>query len=153
AMPEMRKAGYDDGLTAGSVAAGGAIGILVPPSIILVIYGAIAEQSVPKLFAAALLPALILPPAYVGLPRITAHLNPKLAPIGEAVAWHERLRALRQPWQFVLLFTMTIGGIYGGIFSPTEAAALGAAGAILLGVLGRRLSTAQLFQAVEGAVI
>lgn len=153
ALPEMRKASYDDGLAAGAIAAGGSIGILVPPSIILVIYGAIAEQSVPKLFAAALLPALILTAAYVFLALLTAHLNPKLAPIGEATTWRDRIAALRQPWQFVLLFTMTIGGIYGGIFSPTEAAALGAFGAIVLGVIGRRLAMAQLLQAVEGAVV
>jgi C4-dicarboxylate transporter, DctM subunit len=153
ALPEMRKAGYDDGLAAGAVAAGGSIGILVPPSIILVIYGAIAEQSVPKLFAAALFPALILTAAYVMLALLAANLNPKLAPVAKANSWRDRFAALRQPWQFVLLFTMTIGGIYGGIFSPTEAAALGAFGAILLGTIGRRLSMAQLFQAVESAVI
>jgi tripartite ATP-independent transporter DctM subunit len=153
ALPEMRKASYDDGLAAGAIAAGGSIGILVPPSIILVIYGAIAEQSVPKLFAAALFPALILTAAYVVLALVTAALNPKLAPIGKPTTWGDRLTALRQPWQFVLLFTLTIGGIYGGIFSPTEAAALGAFGAIMLGVIGRRLSMAQLFAAVEGAVI
>jgi C4-dicarboxylate transporter DctM subunit len=153
ALPEMRKAGYDDGLAAGAIAAGGSIGILVPPSIILVIYGAIAEQSVPKLFAAALFPALILTAAYVILALLAAYLNPKLAPVAKASPWRDRFAALRQPWQFVLLFTMTIGGIYGGIFSPTEAAALGAFGAILLGAIGRRLSMAQLFQAVESAVI
>ena len=153
ALPEMRKASYDDGLAAGAIAAGGSIGMLVPPSIILVIYGAIAEQSVPKLFAAALFPALILTAAYIVLALVTAALNPKLAPIGKPLGWRDRMAALRQPWQFVLLFTLTIGGIYGGIFSPTEAAALGAFGAILLGVLGRRLAMAQLFQAVESAVI
>jgi C4-dicarboxylate transporter, DctM subunit len=153
ALPEMRKASYDDGLAAGAIAAGGSIGILVPPSIILVIYGAIAEQSVPKLFAAALFPALILTTAYVILALLAANLNPKLAPVARASPWRDRFAALRQPWQFVLLFTMTIGGIYGGIFSPTEAAALGAFSAILLGMIGRRLSMAQLFQAVESAVI
>jgi C4-dicarboxylate transporter, DctM subunit len=153
ALPEMRQAKYDDGLAAGAIAAGGSIGILVPPSIILVIYGAIAEQSVPKLFAAALFPAVILTVAYIVLALAAAHLNPRLAPPSERANWKERLAALRQPWQFALLFTLTIGGIYGGIFSPTEAAALGAFGAILLGILGRRLSMAQLLEAVEGAVI
>jgi C4-dicarboxylate transporter, DctM subunit len=153
ALPEMRRAKYDDGLAAGAVAAGGSIGILVPPSIILVIYGAIAEQSVPKLFAAALLPAVILTVAYVVIALVTAHLDPDLAPVAERVGWRARLAALGRPWQFVLLFTLTIGGIYGGIFSPTEAAALGAFGAILLGVLSRRLSMRQLMQAAEGAVV
>lgn len=153
ALPEMRKAKYDDGLAAGAIAAGGSIGILVPPSIILVIYGAIAEQSVPKLFAAALIPAVILTTAYIVIALATAQLNPELAPQSERAPWRERLVALRQPWQFVLLFTLTIGGIYGGVFSPTEAAALGAFGAIVLGMVGGRLSPAQLVESVEGAVI
>ena len=153
ALPEMRKAGYDDGLATGSIAAGGSLGILIPPSIILVIYAAIAEQSVPKLFAAALIPGLVLTALYIVVGLIVAHRRPDYAPTVSGVTMPERLRALRQPWQFLLLFVATIGGIYAGIFSPTEAAAIGAFGAILLGLLGRRLSTAQLMTAVEGTVI
>ena len=153
ALPEMRKAGYDDGLATGSIAAGGSIGILVPPSIILVIYAAIAEQSVPKLFAAALLPGLILTGIYTVVALVVAHLRPHEAPVAGNVTRSERLAALRQPWQFVLLFTTTIGGIYAGIFSPTEAAGIGAFGAIILGILGRRLTLAQLQQAAESSVI
>ena len=153
ALPEMRKAGYDDGLATGSIAAGGSLGILIPPSIILVIYAAIAEQSVPKLFAAALIPGLVLTAIYIVVALIVAHRRPDYAPTVSGVTMPERLRALRQPWQFLLLFIATIGGIYAGIFSPTEAAAIGAFGAILLGLLARRLSVAQLMTAVEGTVI
>jgi len=153
ALPEMRKAGYDDGLATGSIAAGGSLGILIPPSIILVIYAAIAEQSVPKLFAAALIPGLVLTAIYIVIALIVAHRRPDYAPTVSGVTMPERLRALRQPWQFLLLFIATIGGIYAGIFSPTEAAAIGAFGAILLGLLARRLSVAQLMTAVEGTVI
>ena len=153
ALPEMRKAGYDDGLATGSVAAGGSLGILIPPSIILVIYAAIAEQSVPKLFAAALIPGLILTAIYIGVALVVAHLRPEYAPTVSNVTWRERFDAMRQPWQFLLLFIATIGGIYGGVFSPTEAAAIGAFGAIMLGVLGRRLDWKQLTKAVEGTVI
>ncbi len=153
ALPEMRKAGYDDGLATGSVAAGGSLGILIPPSIILVIYAAIAEQSVPKLFAAALIPGLILTAIYVGVALVVAHLRPEYAPTVSNVTWRERFDAMRQPWQFLLLFIATIGGIYGGVFSPTEAAAIGAFGAIMLGLLGRRLNWTQLTKAVEGTVI
>ena len=153
ALPEMRKAGYDDGLATGSVAAGGSLGILIPPSIILVIYAAIAEQSVPKLFAAALIPGLILTAIYIGVALVVAHLRPEYAPTVSNVTWRERFDAMRQPWQFLLLFIATIGGIYGGIFSPTEAAAIGAFGAIMLGLLGRRLNWKQLTKAVEGTVI
>ena len=153
ALPEMRKAGYDDGLATGSIAAGGSLGILIPPSIILVIYAAIAEQSVPKLFAAALIPGLVLTAIYIVVALVVAHLKPEYAPTVANVTWKERLDALRQPWQFLLLFIVTIGGIYAGIFSPTEAAAIGAFGAILLGLLGRRLTVSQMVKAIEGTVI
>ena len=153
ALPEMRKAGYDDGLATGSVAAGGSLGILIPPSIILVIYAAIAEQSVPKLFAAALIPGLILTAIYIAVALVVAHLRPHYAPTVSNVSWRERFDAMRQPWQFLLLFIATIGGIYGGVFSPTEAAAIGAFGAIMLGLLSRRLNWTQLTKAVEGTVI
>ena len=153
ALPVMRKAGYDDGLATGSVAAGGSLGILIPPSIILVIYAAIAEQSVPKLFAAALIPGLILTAIYIAVALVVAQLRPHYAPTVSNVTWRERFDAMRQPWQFLLLFIATIGGIYGGVFSPTEAAAIGAFGAIMLGLLGRRLNWTQLTKAVEGTVI
>lgn len=153
ALPEMRKAGYDDGLATGSVAAGGSLGILIPPSIILVIYAAIAEQSVPKLFAAALVPGLVLTAIYIAVALVVAHLRPEYAPTVSNVTWRERWEAMRQPWQFLLLFIVSIGGIYAGVFSPTEAAAIGAFGAILLGLLGRRLTWKQLTSAVEGTVI
>jgi tripartite ATP-independent transporter DctM subunit len=153
ALPEMRKAGYDDGLATGSIAAGGSLGILIPPSIILVIYAAIAEQSVPKLFAAALIPGLVLTAIYIIVALVIAHLKPEYAPTVSNVTWKERLDALRQPWQFLLLFMVTIGGIYAGVFSPTEAAAVGAFGAILLGLVGRRLTLKQMIKAIEGTVI
>ncbi len=153
ALPEMRKAGYDDGLATGSIAAGGSLGILIPPSIILVIYAAIAEQSVPKLFAAALIPGLVLTAIYIIVALVIAHLRPEYAPTVANVTWKERLDALRQPWQFLLLFIVTIGGIYAGVFSPTEAAAIGAFGAILLGLVGRRLTISQMIKAIEGTVI
>jgi tripartite ATP-independent transporter DctM subunit len=153
ALPEMRKAGYDDGLATGSIAAGGSLGILIPPSIILVIYAAIAEQSVPKLFAAALIPGLVLTAIYIIVALVIAHLRPEYAPTVSNVTWKERLDALRQPWQFLLLFIVTIGGIYAGIFSPTEAAAIGAFGAILLGLVGRRLTIREMIKAIEGTVI
>jgi len=153
ALPEMRKAGYDDGLATGSIAAGGSLGILIPPSIILVIYAAIAEQSVPKLFAAALIPGLVLTAIYIIVALVIAHMRPEYAPTVANVTWKERLDALRQPWQFLLLFIVTIGGIYAGVFSPTEAAAIGAFGAILLGLIGRRLTVGQMVKAIEGTVI
>src|SRR5665647_506648 len=153
ALPEMRKAGYDDGLATGSLAAGGSLGILIPPSIILVIYAAIAEQSVPKLFAAALFPGLVLTALYIGVALTIAHLRPHYAPSAESATLRERLAALRKPWQFIALFVATIGGIYAGIFSPTEAAAVGAFGAVMLGVLGRRITWEKLFESIRSSVV
>jgi C4-dicarboxylate transporter DctM subunit len=152
ALPEMRKAGYDDRLATGSLAAGGSIGILIPPSIILVIYASIAEQSVPKLFAAALLPGLILTVLYMVVAVTIAIVRPDYAPREQRASARERLRALAGPWQFILLFIVTIGGIYAGIFSPTEAAAVGAFGSIVLGAVGGRLSWATLWRSIESSI-
>ncbi len=153
ALPEMRKAGYDDRLATGALAAGGSIGILIPPSIILVIYASIAEQSVPKLFAAALLPGLLLTALYMAVAVCIAIAYPHYAPPMAKASARERLRALAGPWQFILLFTVTIGGIYAGIFSPTEAAAIGAFGSIVLGFLGRRLTWAALWRSIETSIL
>jgi tripartite ATP-independent transporter DctM subunit len=153
ALPEMQKAGYDDGLATGSLAAGGSLGILIPPSIILVIYAAIAEQSVPKLFAAALIPGLVLTALYIVVAMIVAHARPHYAPSAGKASFKERLAALAGPWQFLALFVVTIGGIYAGVFSPTEAAAIGAFGAIALGIIGRRITTHQLWSSIETSVI
>jgi tripartite ATP-independent transporter DctM subunit len=152
-LPEMRRAGYEDGFAAATVAAGGTLGILIPPSIILVIYGSIAEQSVPRLFAAALVPGILLLVLY-GLTAVI--LAPRVQgaaaePAGESGA--SRLGALAEAWQFLLLFVVTIGGIYAGLFSPTEAAAVGAFGAILLGFARRRLTVKLLTEAVRTSVI
>jgi C4-dicarboxylate transporter DctM subunit len=153
ALPELRKAGYDDGLATGCIAAGGSTDILIPPSIILVIYAAIAELSVPKLLAAGLIPGIVLTGLYVAVALAVVRVRPDYAPEGPSFNWRERVAALKEPWQFLALFIVTIGGIYAGIFSPTEAASIGAFGAILLGVLGRRLGGADLLRAIENTVI
>jgi tripartite ATP-independent transporter DctM subunit len=153
ALPELRKAGYDDGLSTGCIAAGGSTDILIPPSIILVIYAAIAELSVPKLLAAGLIPGLVLTLLYVAVALAVIHVRPHYAPDHESYSFRERIAALREPWQFVALFIVTIGGIYAGIFSPTEAASIGAFGAILLGVLGRRMTLRDVLHAVESTVV
>jgi len=153
ALREMRSAGYGDALSTGSIAAGGSLGILFPPSIILVIYGAIAEQSVPKLFAAGLIPGLVLTALYMIVALVVARIRPSDAPAVESVGIRHRLSALTGPWQFLALFVVTIGGIYAGIFSPTEAASIGAFGAIMLGVASRALTTRELVSSIENAVI
>jgi tripartite ATP-independent transporter DctM subunit len=152
ALPEMRAAGYDEGLATGSLAAGGSLGILIPPSIILVIYAAIAEQSVPKLFAAALFPGLVLTALYIVVALAVAFARPDYAPAAQSASAKERLHALKGPWQFLALFVATIGGIYAGVFSPTEAASIGAVGAVLLGALGRRITMTQLMESIQNSV-
>jgi C4-dicarboxylate transporter, DctM subunit len=153
ALPELRKAGYDDGLATGCIAAGGSTDILIPPSIILVIYAAIAELSVPKLLAAGLIPGLVLTLLYVAVALAVVRLRPHYAPDDQNFSLRERIAALKEPWQFLALFIVTIGGIYAGVFSPTEAASIGAFGAILLGLVGRRLSVRDLVGAIESTVV
>ncbi|MBE9637189.1 TRAP transporter large permease [Salipiger mangrovisoli] len=152
ALPEMQKAGYEDGYAAASVAAGGSLGILIPPSIILVIYGSIAEASVARLFAASLIPGIVLMLLYVMVSVLLAgRAGPP--PGAERVSLAERFRALLRPWQFMLLFLVSIGGIYVGIFSPNEAASVGAFGAVVIGFLRRTLSAQGFIRAVQATVI
>src|SRR5215468_8181790 len=153
ALPELRKAGYDDGLATGCIAAGGSTDILIPPSIILVIYAAVAELSVAKLLAAGLIPGLLLTGLYMLVALAVAYVRPDYAPDKEHHTWRERILAMKEPWQFIALFIVTIGGIYTGVFSPTEAASIGAFGAILLGILGRRMGSADLLRAIESSVV
>jgi len=152
-LKEMREARYSDGLATGAIAAGGTLGILFPPSIILVIYGAIAQQSVPKLFAAGLVPGILLTLLYMAAALTVARIWPDEAPSAPSATMRARVVALRGPWQFLTLFVVTIGGIYAGVFSPTEAASIGVLGAILLGLLGRRLKLPALVTTIESAVV
>jgi C4-dicarboxylate transporter DctM subunit len=108
---------------------------------------------VPKLFAAGLVPGLLLTGLYVCVALLVAYRNPAAAPAGSSVSLRERIVALRGPWQFLTLFVITIGGIYAGIFSPTEAASVGSLGAILLGLLGRQLHFREIVKAIEAAVV
>jgi C4-dicarboxylate transporter, DctM subunit len=153
ALPEMRKAGYADGYSAASVATGGTLGILIPPSIILVIYSAIAEESLRKLFAAAFIPGILLALLYIAVALIVAAMSGGAIPADPSASLSARFRALLGPWQFILLFGVTIGGIYTGIFSPNEAAAIGAFGAIVLGFAARRLDFAALRYALTTTAV
>ncbi|MFN3146622.1 MAG: TRAP transporter large permease [Paracoccaceae bacterium] len=152
ALPEMRRAGYEPGYAASSVAAGGSLGILIPPSIILVIYGSISEASVARLFAASMIPGIVLLLLYVVVAWVLAG-RAVTAATGARASLGERLRALLRPWHFLLLFVATIGGIYAGIFSPNEAASVGAFGAVLIGFLRRTLTWSGFVQAVQNSVL
>ncbi|MGQ3030442.1 MAG: TRAP transporter large permease, partial [Ferrovibrionaceae bacterium] len=142
-IPEMLKAGYDHGLAAGAVAAGGTLGILIPPSLVLMVYGLIAQLSVAKLFAAAMVPGLVLTALYIVVVRIMVALRPERAPRLPTQGLATIPKTLLRIWHVVLLFGVTLGGIYLGWFSPTEAAAVGAFGALVLGVALRRLGRAE----------
>ena len=152
ALPEMRRAGYEDGYAASSVAAGGSLGILIPPSIILVIYGSIAEASVSRLFAASMIPGIVLLLLYIVVAWVLAGTN---GDTGTATRYTlvQRLRALIAPWHFLILFIATIGGIYVGVFSPNEAASIGAFGAIVIGFVRRTLTWQGFIDAVKASVL
>ncbi len=137
-IPEMLRAGYHPRLAAGAVAAGGTLGILVPPSLILVIYALITQQSVARLFAAALLPGILLTVLYVAVVFIVRWARPSWTP-GLGASESHPLSAVLRVWHVAFLFLLTIGGLYLGWFSPTEAAAVGAFGALALGFALRKL--------------
>ena len=166
-MPEMRRYKYDDSLATASIAAGGTLGILIPPSVILVIYGLITNVSVGKLFIAGMIPGIIGILFYLGAVMFVVTRNPAAGPAGERSNWGQRLIALRDVWATLGLFVFVIGGIYVGAFTPTEAAGMGAAGAIAIayfrGALTWKvvlevsrettLTTAKLFMVLFGAMI
>jgi tripartite ATP-independent transporter DctM subunit len=167
AIPEMRRFGYETGFAAGAVAAAGTLGILIPPSVILAIYAVVAEASLGRLFAAALIPGLILAGLYVLTVFVVARVRPDWMPEVPPIPLRERIRAARGMWKLALLFALAVVGIYVGWFSPTEAAAVGAFAAIVIGFATRTLTvpalgaalvetvraTAALFFVVVGAFV
>lgn len=139
ALPEMRRAGYSPGFSAGLIAAGGTLGIMIPPSVIMVLYGIMTETDITKLFAAGIVPGLMAVAFYCGVVALVARLRPDALPRGERHAWDERWHSLRPLWAVVLLFLCVLGGIYGGVFTVQEAAGVGAVGTLLIGMLRGRL--------------
>ena len=125
ALPELTRHGYSQRLSAAAIAAGGTLGILIPPSVPLVIYAIIAEQNIAKLFLAAFVPGIIAAVGYMVVLSIIARVSPQDAPAGERYSWAQRARALLETWPVLLIFLVVIGGIYGGVFTPTEAASIG----------------------------
>jgi C4-dicarboxylate transporter DctM subunit len=139
AYPEMRSHGYHGRLSTATLAAGGTLGILIPPSVPLVVYGILTEQNIAKLFAAAMVPGLIAMLGYLAVVGFVARRHPDLAPPSEPLAWGVRWRALLRIWPIVLIFVIVFGGIYTGLFSPTEGAAVGAVGTFVAGLAQREL--------------
>lgn len=144
AYPEMRALGYSKELAAASIAAGGTLGILIPPSVVMVVYAVLTEQSVGKMFAAGILPGLVAIMFYLAAVRWVTWRKPEVGPVGPRMSWPDRFTAIRGVWGVVLLFTIVMGGIYGGIFTATEAAGIGACGAFLFAAARRTLTRALL---------
>jgi tripartite ATP-independent transporter DctM subunit len=154
ALPELKRAGYSGALSSGLLAAGGTLGILIPPSIVLVIYAILAEQNIAKMFAAAFVPGILAALGYMLVINLYVRFSPASAGQVEPMPWAERWQALVAVWPVLLIFGVVIGGIYGGIFTPTEGAAVGAVATGLLawrrgGLRGRRLREA--FEATASA--
>jgi tripartite ATP-independent transporter DctM subunit len=140
AMPEMRRFNYRDSFAAGSIAAGGTLGILIPPSVIMVLYAIMTEQSIGALFAAGVVPGIMATLFYMAAAAIVTARNPALGPPGERSSWSQRLLALRNIWGVLVLFGIVMGGMYGGWFTPTEAAGIGAMGGFLFAVARGKMS-------------
>jgi C4-dicarboxylate transporter DctM subunit len=140
AIPEMKRYGYSLKLATGCVAAGGTLGILIPPSLGFIIYGILAEQSIGKLFMAGILPGIILCSFFMITVMIQCMVNPSIGPKAEPVPLGEKIRSLKGVWGLLALFLLIMGGIYLGVFTPTEAAGIGAFGAFLIALLKGRLN-------------
>ena len=147
-LPEFRRIGYEPGFATGTIAVGGTLGILIPPSIILVVYAITTEQNIAKLFMAALIPGLMAAIFYCVVIALVVRARPSLAPPAEPLAPAERRAALAAVWPTMVIAVVVVGGIYGGIFTPTEAAAVGAVTMLLLALTRRRLGWAEFRDAI-----
>ena len=139
ALPEMRKAGYDPGLSAGLIAAGGTLGIMIPPSVIFVLYGIMTETDITKLFFAGVVPGLLAVMFYSALVAFIAHRHPQAFPAGRRHSWGERFVTLKNLWPTLALFLLVLGSMYLGWVTVTEAAGIGAVGALAIGLLRGQL--------------
>lgn len=146
ALPELRRAGYSDRLSTGMIAAGGTLGIMIPPSVIFVLYGIITNQDVTKLFMAGIVPGILGMLMYMVTLRFIVWRNPDAVPQVSRANWHDRVSSLASIWPAALLFAFVIGGLYGGLFTITEAAGIGAMGALIIGVLQGRLGPASIME-------
>ena len=140
ALPEMNKYKYDPGLSTSCVAAGGTLGILIPPSVILILYGVLTMEPVGRLLIAGIIPGILQMVIFMAVIYLMVVKNPSLAPTSPRKSWSVRIKSLGKVWPFFLLFALSIGGIYLGFFTPTEAGGVGAFGAFIISVATRRLS-------------
>jgi C4-dicarboxylate transporter, DctM subunit len=146
AYPEMRAYRYPQAFSTGVIAAGGTLGAMFPPSTVLAVYGLITEQDIGKLFIAGILPGILAVSMYMATIAVIGFVRPDYLPVGARSTLAERRQALREVWAPLLLFLFVIGGLYGGLFTPTEAGGMGAGGAFLISVARRRLTPRQMLQ-------
>ena len=144
AYPEMRRYGYPQSFATGVIAAGGTLGAMLPPSTVLAVYGIITQQDIGKLFVAGIVPGILAMFMYVLTIFIIGKVRPDFLPSGTPSSWKERVKGMRDVWAPLALFAFVIGGLYGGLFTPTEAGGMGAGGAFVLGVVRGRLSKTQI---------
>lgn len=147
-LPEMKRYNYDPALATGCVAAGGTLGILIPPSVTFIVYGILVEESIGKLFIAGIFPGLLLAGLFIVTIFVITRRNPRLGPPGTRATWRERLISLTGVWEMLVLFALVMGGLFAGLFTPTEAGALGAFGALILGLVERRLTRRELIKSL-----
>ncbi len=148
AVPEMLRRHYHPGLATGVVAASGTLGALIPPSVLLILYGVFTEQSIGRLLVAAMIPGALSALIYMLMIWVRCTINPELGPAGQSSRWVDRFISLKGTWSIILLFTLVMGGIMAGIVTPTEAAAIGALGAWILGFIAKRLDRSTSREAV-----
>jgi tripartite ATP-independent transporter DctM subunit len=139
-LPEMKRFNYDDALATGSVASGGGIGMIMPPSVVLIIYGILTEQSIGQLFVAGIFPALLVTMLFISAVFITCLIDENAGPAGEKFSWAARFKALLGLSETLMIFALVVGGIFYGLFTPTEAASVGAFGVLLIAVIKRQLT-------------
>lgn len=140
AIPAMRRHKYNDSMSAATVAAGGTLGILIPPSVPLIIYGLLAGADIGKLFVAGIVPGIITILAFMITIRVVCIFRPEWMPAGSRTSWSKRVRTLHQVWSILLLFTLIMGGIFFGVFTAAEGGGIGSGGALIIAVLRRRMS-------------
>ena len=149
ALPQMRKHGYDDRLATGSIASASTLAFLIPPSLAFIIYGIITETSIAFLFMAGILPGVLVTAAYIITTRIITARRPGAGPAGPKTNLREKVSSLKYVWHVLILFLLVLGGIYGGVFTPTEAGAIGSFGAIIITAASRRLTPKILFDSLK----
>jgi len=152
AYPQMKRYGYDEKLATGCIAAGGTLGIMIPPSIAMVFYGIMTETDIGALFMAGVVPGIIGMFLYTLAVAWTVLRDPKAGPAGKPMTWPERVKALTGVWSVVLLFGIVMGGIYGGLFSPTESAGIGAFGALLIAAMRGRINAKMMKSALADSI-